>query len=111
LRAGIDLLDTIEFNGPVVDTLRQAGERWDGGGPLHLRNDAILLPARIIAVANAYVAMVSDRAHRPGAGIDTALAAIASDAGTRYDRRVTAALVHVIENRGGRAGFAGSAAQ
>jgi HD-GYP domain-containing protein (c-di-GMP phosphodiesterase class II) len=64
------------------------------------------MPARIIAVANSFVAMVSERAHRPSADIDAALAATAAEAGRIFDRRVVAALANVIENRGGRARFA-----
>lgn len=103
LQAGVDLLAGIEFGGPVVETLRQAQERWDGGGPRKLEGEAILMPARIVAAANAFVAMVSARAHRPGADIDAALAALMGEAARGFDRRVVAALVNVVENRGGRA--------
>jgi HD-GYP domain-containing protein (c-di-GMP phosphodiesterase class II) len=106
LQHGVELLRDIEFGGPVVETLRQARERWDGAGPGRLAGEAILMPARIIAVANSFVAMVSERAHRPGSDIDAALAATAVEAGRLFDRRVVAALANVIENRGGRARFA-----
>jgi HD-GYP domain-containing protein (c-di-GMP phosphodiesterase class II) len=108
LQHGVELLRDIEFGGPVVETLRQARERWDGAGPGRLAGEAILMPARIIAVANSFVAMVSERAHRPGSDIDAALAATAVEAGRLFDRRVVAALANVIENRGGRARFATS---
>lgn len=106
LRQGIDMLSNIEFGGPVVETLRQAQERWDGTGPQGLAGEAILMPARIIAVANAFVAMTSARAHRSAADIDEALAVVQKDAGRLVDRRVVAALVNIIENRGGRVRFA-----
>ncbi len=108
LAHGVDLLRGIEFGGPVVETLRQAQERWDGGGPGRLAGEAILMPARIIAVANSFVALVSARAHRPGSDIDAALAAVGAEAGRAFDRRVVAALVNVIENRGGRQRFGGA---
>lgn len=110
LQQGVELLRDIEFGGPVVETLRQARERWDGAGPGRLAGEAILMPARIIAVANSFIAMVSERAHRPGADIDAALAAAAAEAGRLFDRRVVAALANVIENRGGRARFGAAAA-
>lgn len=106
LRQGIDMLANIDFGGPVVDTLRQAQERWDGSGPGHLAGEAILMSARIIAVANAFVAITSHRAHRPGASIDEAMGQIQSGSGKSFDRRVVAALVNLIENRGGRTRFA-----
>ena len=106
LQAGVDLLGGIEFNGPVVETLRQAQERHDGGGPHGLAGEAIPVTARVIAVANAFTAMVSPRAHRAGMAIDAALAALQAQAGGAIARRVVAALTHVLENRGGRARFA-----
>ncbi|MBL8701537.1 MAG: PAS domain-containing protein [Alphaproteobacteria bacterium] len=105
LQGGVELLGGIEFGGPVVETLRQAQERWDGAGPRRLEGEAILMPARIVAAANAFVAMVSARAHRPGVDIDAALATLMAEAARAFDRRVVAALVNVIENRGGRSRF------
>src|SRR5207302_2662956 len=58
-----DIIAGIEFDGPVVETLRQMQERFDGEGPRGLKGDAILLTARIVAVANAFVAMASPRAY------------------------------------------------
>ena len=109
LQGGVELLSAIEFGGPVVETLRQAQERWDGGGPRRLEGEAILMPARIVAAANAFVAMVSARAHRPGADVDAALATLMAEAQRSFDRRVVAALVNVIENRGGRSRFTAAA--
>ncbi len=102
LQAGADLLDGIEFDGPVVETLRYAQERWAGDGPEGTRGDAIPVTARVIAVANAFVAMVSPRAHRPGIGIDDAVRDLLAQSGEAFDRRVVAALINGLENRGGR---------
>jgi PAS domain S-box-containing protein len=99
-----DFLSGIEFDGPVVQTLRQLRERWDGaGGPRGLAGDAIVLPARIVAVANAFVAMVSPRAFRAGLGFDAASDRLLADAGRAFDRRVVTALLNRLDNRGGRA--------
>lgn len=101
--AAADLLSGIDFDGPVVETLRQAHERMDGSGlPDGRKGEDILVTARVLAVANAFVAMVSPRAHRPGADVDEVLAALMADAGTAFDRGVVAALVNHIDNRGGR---------
>ena len=97
-----DLLKDIEFDGPVVDTLRQAMEHVDGSGPLGLKADEIILTARIIAVANAFVAMVSTRAYREAMSIDTALDELHKLVDKTYSRKVVAALEHYIENAGGR---------
>jgi len=101
-------LADVEFDGPVVATLRQLQERWDGtGAPTGLAGDEILLPARIVAVANAFVAMVSDRAFRAGIGLDAAAERLLAESGHGFDRRVVAALVNRLDNRGGRQEWAG----
>jgi PAS domain S-box-containing protein len=102
LLASADLLAGIEFDGPVVEALRHSQERWAGDGPGGLRGDAIPVAARIIAVANAFVAMISPRAHRAGIGIDEAVASLLEQCGKAFDRRVVAALINGLENRGGR---------
>jgi HD-GYP domain-containing protein (c-di-GMP phosphodiesterase class II) len=107
IRASAELLEGIEFDGPVVETLRQVQERWDGTGqPDGKAGEAILVTARIVAVANAFVALVSPRAHRPALDIDQALAAMLDQIGGAYDRAVVAALVNHMDNRGGRATWA-----
>ena len=107
LTATADLLSGVEFSGPVVESLRQAQEHVDGsGGPRGLKQDEILVTARIIAVANAYVGMVSPRAHRPSLSTDEATATLMAAAGSAYDRRVVAALVNYLDNKGGRDAFA-----
>lgn len=95
-----DILSIIGFEGPVVPTLRQVLERFDGAGePEHLKGDDIILSARIVAVANAFVAFVSPRAHRAGLPFEEALAVMAHDSGKAFDERVLIALTNYIENR------------
>jgi PAS domain S-box-containing protein len=107
IQATADLLQDVQFDGPVVDTLRQCQERWDGmGRPKGLAGEAILLPARIVAVANAFVAMVEPRAHRAGIDFDSATKQLLDGVGTVYDRRVVAALLNYLDNRGGRQAWA-----
>lgn len=96
--ASAELLEGIEFDGPVAETLRQAQLTAAGGDAA-----AILAPARILAVANAFVGMVSDRAWRPRLGVDRAIAEIMAGIGPRYDRGVVAALVSYLDNKDGRA--------
>jgi len=95
-----DILGIIGFEGPVVPTLRQVLERFDGtGAPDGLKGDEILMTARIVSAANAFVAFVSPRAHRDGLPFREALAMMMKDAGKAYDERVLIALNHYIENR------------
>lgn len=92
-----DILSRIDFDVPVVPTLRQVLERFDGTGtPKGLRGDEILITAQIVAVANAFVACVSPRAHRPGSNFFTAMKFIIQESGKAYDPRVTTALEKVL---------------
>jgi len=109
---GIALLSDVEFRGPVGPSLAQVRAHYDGSGePRGLSGGDILITARILAVANAFVAMVTERAHRPTLGFDKAVDVLNDGAGTLYDRSVVAALVQILENKGGRdrwAHFTGS---
>ncbi|HHJ13547.1 MAG TPA: HD domain-containing protein [Gammaproteobacteria bacterium] len=97
---GVELLEDLDFEGPVLETIRQKQEHLDGSGyPQHLSGDQIILTARILAVANAFVALVSPRAYRQAVDIEQALDQLLREAGHKYDRRVIAALFHVAENR------------
>ncbi|MEJ0062941.1 MAG: HD domain-containing phosphohydrolase [Alphaproteobacteria bacterium] len=95
-----DILALIGFSQPVVPTLRQVMERYDGSGiPSGLKGDAILITARIVTVANAFVALVSARAHRPSMSIRVAIEALQQSAGRAYDGHVVAALTNAIALR------------
>lgn len=103
IRTSAELIRTIAFDGPVYETLCQVQEKVDGSGwPDGLSGEGILLPARIIAVVNAFVAMVSPRAHRSGLGVDEALDILSQQSGKALDRNVIAALIHFLNNKGGR---------
>ncbi|MCK8114570.1 HD-GYP domain-containing protein [Anaerosoma tenue] len=63
---GSDLVSDVEFLSDIVDIVRHHHERCDGTGyPDGLVGERISVPARILAVADAYDAMTSDRAYRP----------------------------------------------
>lgn len=97
---GLELLRDLEFDGPVREMIAQKQERPDGRGyPLGLTSERLSLGGQIIAVANAFVALLSARAYRQGLTVAGALDELLRAAGTQYDRRVIAALFHVAENR------------
>jgi diguanylate cyclase (GGDEF)-like protein/putative nucleotidyltransferase with HDIG domain len=73
-------------------------ERPDGKGyPLRLSGEAIPLEARIVAVADAYEAMTTDRVYRPSIGHTAARAELRRGAGTQFDARVVAAFLKAHE--------------
>ena len=96
----LDILSSLEFEGPVLETIAQKQELMDGSGyPKGLHGDAILLTARILAVANTFVALVSPRAYRDAVPIARALDQLLAESKDKYDRHVVAALFHIAENR------------
>jgi PAS domain S-box-containing protein len=91
--ASADILSLISFQIPVIPTLRQVLERYDGQGiPERRKGEGIIFPARIVAVANAFIALVSPRAHRAGLSIGEAISRLKLDANSVYDPRVIDAL-------------------
>jgi len=103
IQATADLLEGVDFDGPVVKTLRQVQAHWDGSGyPEGLKGAEIIVSARIVAVANAFVALTSQRAHREGISVDEAIETLLAGVGTVHDRKVVAALISFLDNHGGR---------
>jgi putative nucleotidyltransferase with HDIG domain len=85
-----------------------AHHEWpDGRGyPLGLSGDELVLEARIVAVADAYEAMTSDRPYRDSIGYDAALAELRRCAGTQFDPLVVEALIAALRREAKRAGAA-----
>ena len=96
----VEILSELSFNGPVIEVIAQKNERLDGSGyPAGLKSDEILLEARILAVANAFVAMTSSRAYREGRTINEVENILLQQSISQYDRHVVAALFHIAENK------------
>jgi HD-GYP domain-containing protein (c-di-GMP phosphodiesterase class II) len=102
LHSSIALLKNVDFDGPVIATLQQAQERFDGAGPLKLAGDDILITARIIAAANAFIGMISPRSYRQSLGVEWAIKSLLEEMDTQFDRRVVLSLSDYIENKGGK---------
>jgi HD-GYP domain-containing protein (c-di-GMP phosphodiesterase class II) len=80
-------------------------ERPDGKGyPLGLSGTAIPVEARILAVADAYEAMTSDRSYRASIGHEAARAELQRFAGSQFDPAVVEALRTVVGRESERAG-------
>jgi len=98
----VDLIEGVTFEGPVVETIRQLGETWDGKGPLGLKDEEIIRTARVLAVANSFIGMISPRAYRGAMPFEKAADILMSETGTRFDRKPVTALINFLENRGGK---------
>lgn len=94
---GVNLLMNINFLSEVIPYIHYHKERWDGKGePEGLRGNSIPFGSRIIAVADAYTAMTSDRAYRDAMSKDEALKIMKEEAGVKWDPDVVNALFEVI---------------
>ena len=70
----------------TLDAIRHHHERWDGGGyPLGLAGEAVPLMARLMAVADAFSAMTTDRPYRKGADAGEALCVLERGMGKQWD--------------------------
>ncbi len=83
----------------VARIVRHHHERWDGTGyPDHLQGTAIPLGARILAVVDAYGAIIDDRPYKPAHTHGEAVAELRRCAGTQFDPQVVEAFCRVIED-------------
>jgi diguanylate cyclase (GGDEF)-like protein/putative nucleotidyltransferase with HDIG domain len=79
-------------------------ERPDGRGyPLGLDGDTLAVEAKIVAVADVYEAMTSDRPYRRSIGHEAARAELRRCAGTQFDGEAVTALLAVLEREADRA--------
>ena len=79
----VDLPESLQ---PILTGVRSHHERIDGRGyPDQLSGDEIPLFGRIMAIADAYDAMTSDRPYRSGMPVEKALAILESGRGTQWD--------------------------
>ncbi len=106
-----ELLMQVPFLAPVAPAVRHHHERFDGAGyPDGLVGGAIPLEARVLAVVDAYDAMVSNRPYRRALAVDDALDQIRRGAGTQFDPVCAATFVKTIRERHIlRAGHVGAA--
>lgn len=94
---GVNLLMNINFLSEVVPYITYQTERVDGSGtPEGLKGQSIPLGSRIIATADAYSAMTSDRPYRKAMDSEKAIAIIKSEAGIKWDKDVVNALTQII---------------
>jgi len=85
----------------VAPIVRATHERWDGGGyPDGTAGEDIPLGARIVAVADAYDAMVADRPYEAARSPEDAVAELRRCAGSQFDPVVVDAFCAVLAERG-----------
>jgi putative nucleotidyltransferase with HDIG domain len=84
--AGVELLKDVEFPWDVLPMVRSHHERWDGKGyPDRLTGEAIPLHARVLALADVFDALTTDRPYRPAFSPQEALRMMREDSGGAFD--------------------------
>jgi HD-GYP domain-containing protein (c-di-GMP phosphodiesterase class II) len=77
--------------------IRHHHERWDGQGyPAHLKEHEIPFGARVIAVADSFEAMTSDRPYRKALSVDEAIQILLEGRGSQWDPNIVNAFVDMI---------------
>jgi HD-GYP domain-containing protein (c-di-GMP phosphodiesterase class II) len=100
---GAELLRHLPECEPVARIVRHHHERYDGGGyPDGLRGERIPLGSRIVAVCDAFGAMVSNRPYRRALEPDEALDELRGQSGRQFCPDVVAALMFVLGAAEGR---------
>ncbi|MDQ2680825.1 MAG: HD-GYP domain-containing protein [Candidatus Eremiobacteraeota bacterium] len=93
-----EILDGVEAMREIVPCILHHHERWDGDGyPRKLAGERIPLGARIIAVADAYDAMTTDRPYRRALSVPTARAELVRVKATQLDERCVEHFVALID--------------
>jgi HD-GYP domain-containing protein (c-di-GMP phosphodiesterase class II) len=71
---------------PIMPAVRSHHERWDGSGyPDKMKSDDIPLVARIVAIADAFDAMATDRPYKAALPLEECEAVLRKTAGKMYD--------------------------
>jgi two-component system, cell cycle response regulator len=96
---GEDILNAAPALQPVAALVRASHERWDGTGyPDGTAGEQIPEGARIVAVCDAFSAMVQERPYQPGLTVSEAVAEIERCAGEHFDPRVVEAFAAEIRS-------------
>jgi diguanylate cyclase (GGDEF)-like protein len=96
-RIGAQVISQVPSLRPLAPAILHHHERYDGSGyPNGLAGEEIPVPARLIAVADAFSAMMHDRPHRSARSVDEACALLERGAGTQFDPEMVRLLVDEV---------------
>jgi putative nucleotidyltransferase with HDIG domain len=95
---GADIVDRISFHPTARGIIRHHHEWFDGSGyPNGVAGDRIPVGARVLAVADAFEAMTSDRPYRPALSYRAAVAELEAGRGTQFDPVIVDTFLTILE--------------
>ncbi len=95
---GYRILNSINEFTELSEHILSHHERYDGKGyPKGLKGDEIPVQSRIIAIADAYDAMTSDRTYRKALSIDEAIQQLKKNSGTQFDPLLVNVFIEILE--------------
>lgn len=95
---GADIIKVMKFLGKGEEWVRYHHERYDGSGfPLGLKGEDIPLGARIIACADSFDAMTTDRPYKEKMSYTEAKEELIRCSGTQFDPKVVKAMIKIID--------------
>lgn len=98
-KIGAEIIRAIHFLKDVVPVVLHHHERWDGKGyPSGLKEKEIPLLARIVGIADAYQALISDRPYRKAYPKKEALEILKKEAGVKFDQDLVDILIRLESN-------------
>lgn len=90
---GVNLLMSINFMAEVIPYIHYHKERWNGTGREGLSGQSIPLGSRIIAIADAYCALTTDRTYRKAMPVKKALSIMKEEASEKWDPMLVETLI------------------
>lgn len=97
---GLKIIRGVDLLRPAIPYLASHHERYDGHGyPRGLKGDEIPIEGRLLAVADTFDAIMSDRPYRKGAPVAVAIRELIENKGTQFDPAIVDAFLEVLRNR------------
>ena len=99
-KIGVTILQSMRTMKDILHVIEHHHERYDGTGyPSGLKGDDIPLLSRVLAVADAFDAMTSDRSYRRAFPLEKAIREIRENTGSQFDPQVAKTFIELVTNQ------------